>query len=134
LTRETRYCRFPLEQAERLALALSKDNDKLTEYFYLKRNILRAHVRIPGNQELWLLNMHAEAFSDDKIRHEHILTFLEVMSELADKGATGGWRRRFQLPSRLVQTESKDFPDDCTNGRFDNDDYTGEEHWLERPV
>ena len=123
--------RWPILDAQRLALALSEDDSALTRYFYLKRNILRARIPLPGLSDLWVLNMHAEAFSKDHIRVEHIKTFAQVMADLA---ADGGWvvgGGDFNtIPPGSDRVNG--FPDDCTtDSRFPNDDYAGEEHYLD---
>lgn len=122
--------RYPIDHAERLALALSKEDGAATRYFYLKRNILRARVELPEAADLWLANMHAEAFSKDDIRVEHIRTFGSVMTELADQGywVVGGGDFNTVPPA---STQVAGFADDCSDARFENDDYTGEEHYLD---
>jgi endonuclease/exonuclease/phosphatase family metal-dependent hydrolase len=123
--------RWPIVGAERLALALSAEETALTRYFYLKRNILRARIPLPGAKELSVLNMHAEAFSKDDIRVEHIKTFAEVMGEIDAAGGWGVGGGDFNtIPPRSDRV--KGFADDCrTDARFANDDYTGEEHYLD---
>lgn len=121
--------RWPIHEAERLALAQSRANSAVVNYFYLKRNILRGQVTV-GERDLWFLAMHAEAFSDDDIRKEHIAVFSQLLTELDAQGAhvvAGGDFNT--IPPGSMRLSG--FPDDCADGRYDNDDYTGEEHYLD---
>ena len=118
--------RWPIEDAERLALALSAEESTLTRYFYLKRNILRTRIPLPGARPVWAVTIHTEAFSEDRIRREHIRTLEGVLDEVSAAGnqfVAGGDFNTVPPGSARV----KDFPDDCADGRFESDDYTGEE-------
>lgn len=123
--------RWPLRDATRIALALREEDSALTRYFYLKRNVLRAQVEVPGLTDFFLVDVHAEAFSKDGTKRKHIDSFKEVLDELDAAGATfvGGGDLN-ALPPGSPRTAA--FPDevDC-QGRFGADDYTGEEDWLQ---
>jgi endonuclease/exonuclease/phosphatase family metal-dependent hydrolase len=79
--------RWPLHDAERIQLPLRGDQDALTRYFYLRRNILKARIELPGHAGLWVLNIHADAFSTDDTKHKHIIRFKEELDKLAATGA-----------------------------------------------
>ncbi len=122
--------RWPLANAERLALPLIGSQDALTNYFYLKRNILRATIESAAGR-LWLVNTHTEAFAEDETKREHLTTFAQVLDALDDAG------ERFVAGGDLNAvppdaTRRADFPDDaCGDARFEGDDYTGQETWLD---
>lgn len=80
--------RWPIVDAERIPLALRSDQDALTQYFYLRRNILKAEIdgpfSIPDN--LYVVNIHATAFSTDDTKLKHLEKFKEVLDEIDEEG------------------------------------------------
>jgi endonuclease/exonuclease/phosphatase family metal-dependent hydrolase len=123
--------RWPFAEAQRLALPLIGDQDGLTRYFYLRRNILRTQVALPGADDFYALNVHTSAFAEDDTKLEQLALLQEVLGEVsasAGRFVVGGDLNSLPPRSRRVAG----FPDDdCTDGRFDPDDYSGEESWLE---
>lgn len=122
--------RWPLLDAERIALPLVGEQDALTRYFYLKRNILKARIAVPGFDNLWAFNVHAEAFSKDgtKLRQiERLKAELDIVDAAGGLFIAGGDLN--SLPPGSPQRSS--FADDCQGGRYSGDDYTGEETWLD---
>lgn len=55
--------RYPIDQQERLALPLIDEQDGLTQYFFLRRCLLTARIRIPGVEPLRCACVHASAFT-----------------------------------------------------------------------
>lgn len=132
--------RWPLHHAERIQLPLRGDQDALTKYFYLRRNILKAKIEIPGHADLWLLNIHADAFSTDDTKHKHIIRFKDELDKLAAAGAAFIAGGDFNmLPPGSDSTDFCDedrCPDEHFHGPGDNpfhkegSCYTPERDWL----
>ena len=79
--------RWPLARAERIALPLVGAYDRLTQYFYLKRNILLAEIAVPSLPgPLAVVCTHAEAFSPDDTRRRHLERFAALLDELDARG------------------------------------------------
>lgn len=120
--------RWPIAEAVRIALPPAAEQSAITRYFYLKRNILKTRLDVGGN-ELYVLDVHTEAFSDDA-RKRHLERFEDELDALDAAGAwlvAGGDLNSIPRGSPL----RRDFPDDCDDARFEGDDYTGEDDWLD---
>ena len=123
--------RWPLDRATRLALPLRTDQDALTQYFYLHRAVLRARVQIPGHGDLWLVNVHTDAYGQDGTKRRHIERFQREMDALDDAGelVVGGGDLNTLPPGT---TKLYDFADTvCTNEDFVADDYRPDAGWLD---
>lgn len=124
--------RWPIAEATRHALALMSELSGLERYFYLKRNVLDARLVVPDVGDVWIVATHAEAFSDDGTKRQHIEQFKAIMDRHAADGGlvVGGGDLNAIPPTSPVRDG---FPDvvACTDGRFDPDRYTGEEDWLD---
>ena len=123
--------RWPLKDAKRLALPLIGDHDALTQYFYLKRNMLKARVDLDLAQELWIVDVHAAAFATDDTKQTHVDLFTQ---ELRDLSADGAWVVGGGDLNCIPKGSERrtDFADDCfVDDRFAGDDYTGEDDWLD---
>ena len=57
--------KWPLERATSYPLPLIGSQDPLTQYFYLKRRILCAHLKLRDTCTIVLMNTHLEAFARD---------------------------------------------------------------------
>ncbi len=66
--------KWQITSAERIALPLIGEQDTLTQYFYLRRNILKTIIEIE-NMELPVLNTHTAAYSKDGTKKEQIDIF-----------------------------------------------------------
>ena len=86
--------RWEITDAERIKLPLRTDQDALTQYFYLRRNILKAKINIPElDTTLYAVNIHATAFATDNTKQKHIDKYEEVLEDLDSQGfifVTGG--------------------------------------------
>jgi len=85
--------RWKIEDAERIQLPLRTDQDALTQYFYLRRNILKAKIALPEHDNFYAVNIHATAFATDDTKEKHIDKYEEVLEELDSQGfifVTGG--------------------------------------------
>lgn len=70
--------KFPLQNAERIALPLIGEQSALVQYFYLRRNILQADISVE-NKAITLFNTHTSAYSTDNTKQLQ----LEKIKELA---------------------------------------------------
>ena len=86
--------RWKITDAERIQLPLRTDQDALTQYFYLRRNILKAKINILGlDTTLYAVNIHATAFATDDTKEKHIEKYKEVLDDLHSQDVlfvTGG--------------------------------------------
>ena len=119
------FSRWEIKNAERIQLALRTDQDILTQYFYLRRNILKAQIIIPDFQEIYAVNIHATAFATDDTKQKHIDEYKNLLDELDNSGAifvTGG-----DLNSIPPNASTQDFCllDMCDGEKFHNKDDGG---------
>ncbi len=85
--------RWKITDAERIQLPLRTDQDALTQYFYLRRNILKAKIVIDEDTDFYAVNIHATAFATDDTKQKHITRYKEVLDTLVNLEAifiTGG--------------------------------------------
>ncbi|MEA1881548.1 MAG: endonuclease/exonuclease/phosphatase family protein [Candidatus Marinimicrobia bacterium] len=85
--------KWELSEAERIKLPLRGDQDALTQYFYLRRNILKAKVAVPNQSAFYAVNIHATAFATDDTKQKHVDTYVSTLKDLHDAGTsfvTGG--------------------------------------------
>ena len=86
--------RWKITDAERIKLPLRADQEPLTQYFYLRRNILKAKINIPElDTTLYAVNIHATAFAKDDTKQKHIdeyVNVLNIIKENDEKFITGG--------------------------------------------
>ena len=121
--------RWELTDAVRYALPLRTDQDPITRQFYLKRNILKTKVAVPGAGAITLLNLHAAAFSRDGTKKKQIDALKKKMDELNSDNSffiAGGDFNTIPPGS----DKSVDFPDSKCEGEFEADDYREEKDWL----
>ncbi|MEE8409851.1 MAG: endonuclease/exonuclease/phosphatase family protein [Myxococcota bacterium] len=122
--------RWPFLEAERLAMPLIDAQDAITRYFYLRRNILRTSIDLPDADDLSVINVHTAAFAEDDTKRRQINLFKTVLDEVAAIG------RQFIAGGDLNSvppgtTQLTGYADNCDDARFDPDDYSGEESWLD---
>ena len=87
--------KYKLTDAERIQLCLRKDQDGLTQYFYLRRNIVKAKIPAltQGSKEFYAVDIHATAFATDDTKQQHIDKYVEILAEIQSSGdyfVTGG--------------------------------------------
>lgn len=123
--------RWPLNGGTRIALPLVSDFDTLKSYFYLKRNMLRAQLAVPGHDDVFVVDVHTEAFSKDGTKRQQIDQFKAELDRLVAEGfrfVAGGDLNA--LPPGTVKLSG--FEDArCTDEDFDADDFSAETDWLE---
>lgn len=126
--------KWPLTDATRIPLAPNETGDALKDYFYFRRNLIRAKVEIPGYDNFYVLNIHAEPFAtgakdDSHVKKQHIDAFKVEMDRLVAAGAivlAGGDFNA--LPEGSA--EYADFPDMVVQENIKPDDYDGEQLWM----
>ncbi len=121
--------KYPIQNATRYALPLVEEQDGLTQYFYLKRNYMRATVQVPA-APLQVLNIHTDAFGKDGTKGRQIDIFKRVMDRLDDANTwfiAGGDLNTLPPGS----TQIKDFPDSvCVEEDFQADNFEQERELL----
>ena len=73
--------RWEITEAERIQLPLRTDQDGLTQYFYLRRNILKTRIDVP-NRDFYAVCTHTTAFATDDTKQKHIEMFYETISSI----------------------------------------------------
>jgi endonuclease/exonuclease/phosphatase family metal-dependent hydrolase len=123
--------KWPIEHADRLALPLIGEQDPVTQYFYLKRNILRAKVAVPDKKPLWVANIHTAAFAKDGTKARQVEAFKRELAKLDEQGKTfvaGGDLNTVPPGAKKLQN----FPDSVCEGEdFQADDYTADQGVLD---
>ena len=74
--------KWPIENSERIQLPLRGDQDGLTQYFYLRRNILKSKININDEKEIYALCTHTTAFATDDTKQKHIDKFYDVLASI----------------------------------------------------
>jgi len=87
--------KYELTDAERIQLRLRTDQDGLTQYFYLRRNIVKAKIPAltQGAKDFYAVDIHATAFATDDTKQQHIDKYVETLAEIQSSGnyfVTGG--------------------------------------------
>jgi len=87
--------KYELTDAERIQLRLRTDQDDLKQYFYLRRNIVKAKIPAlaQNGKDLFAVNIHATAFATDDTKQQHINKYVEVLGDISATGnlfVTGG--------------------------------------------
>ncbi len=133
--------RWPLLNPERIALPLRSDQDALTQYFYLRRCIVKTEVEVSNAKRFYAVGVHAAAFSTDDTKQKHIDRFLQELIDINDAGfdfVAGG-----DLNTLPPGSDSTDFcmEDACPGESFhhagddpfhkEGSDYTNEADWLD---
>ena len=77
--------KWELKDAERYQLELRGDQDELTKYFYLRRNVLKTKVNMP-NASFYAVNTHLTAFATDDTKLKHIKGFKTVLDGIVENG------------------------------------------------
>ncbi len=116
---------WPIREATRLALPLISTQNFLVQYFYLKRNILKARLEIPGFGSLHVLNTHLAAFSQDGTRGRQLAELEEEMRALDEEGHrfVAGGDLNLLPPGTEVTGDFADVR--CEKEDFEGADYTG---------
>jgi endonuclease/exonuclease/phosphatase family metal-dependent hydrolase len=111
--------KYKLTDAERIQLRLRTDQDDLTQYFYLRRNIVKAKIPAlaQGSKDFYAVDIHATAFATDDTKQQHIDKYVETLAEIQSSGdyfVTGG---------DLNSVPPGSVTDFCLSDMCDGDDY-----------
>ncbi len=117
--------KFPLADAERIALSLRSDQSGIERYFYLKRNVLHARLVLEERPAVFVVATHAEAYAVDGTKLQHIDRFRAELDRLDDEGRTviGAGDLNTLPPDSDKQF---DFPDSACTEDYVADDYRAE--------
>ena len=112
--------RWEITDAERIQLPLRTDQDGLTQYFYLRRNILKTKIAVPNQNGFYSVCAHTTAFATDNTKQKHIKKFEQVLDALSAAGAmfiAGG-----DLNSVPSSADSTDYcmEDKCSGESYHN--------------
>lgn len=122
--------KHPLRAGTRIALALRKDQSGLERYFYLRRNLLRTELELPGGSAVALVAVHTEAYSKDGTKLAHIERFKQELDAFADTGQlVVGAGDLNTLPPGSAQVSG--FDDSACTEEYEADDYSRETEWLQ---
>jgi endonuclease/exonuclease/phosphatase family metal-dependent hydrolase len=118
--------KYPITQATRVALQQSMDQDWLTRFFYLRRNILDVTIALP-NDTLSVLATHLDAYSKDSTRWFQLQTLYRLAETKQHPMIIAGDLNTVPPGSKKL----KGFDDSvCKQEEFVMDDYTPEQTWL----
>ena len=122
--------KYPLSGAKRIALSLRAEQAGIERYFYLKRNVLYVRLEVPGKEPTYVVAVHADAYSKDGTKRQHIDRFKAALDSLSEQGDTviGAGDLNTLPPGTEKQVG---FPDSvCEDEEFIADDYREEADWL----
>ncbi len=80
-------CKYKLTNGERIPLPLIEEQSGIVQYFYLRRNILKAKTTIK-DKDLYLVTTHTSAYSTDGTRLKQLQQIKEEVSKLDAEGKT----------------------------------------------
>ena len=117
--------KYKLTDAERIQLRLRTDQDELTEYFYLRRNIVKAKIPAltQGTQDFYAVDIHATAFATDDTKQKHIDKYVETLAEIH----AGGDGDLFVTGGDLNSVPPGSITDFCESDMCDGEDYHTDE-------
>jgi len=118
--------RYPIDNAERIALPLIEEQSGFIQYFYLRRNVLKAQITDAQGQAITLLNAHTSAYAQDdtKVRQlELIKTEVDQLEASNMPFVVGGDFNALAPSSQQVDNFPDDVcPKDSDFSASDNDD------------
>ncbi len=119
--------RFPLENAKRYQLDQMEEQDAVTRFFYLRRNILRAEAVIAPGKRVAIYNTHLSAYSKDGTRKKQLAELENLLKKETLPFIAGGDFNTLPPGTKKV----KGFDDSvCEDDDFVMDDYTKELDYL----
>ena len=130
--------KWPIEEAQRIQLALRTDQSSFVQYFYLRRNILKTKINVPfTSNPFYAIVTHTTAFATDDTKQKHILGFKNILDDIVSSGfsfVAGGDLNA--IPPNATKTNYC-YDDQCEIGDYDPSDekkggcdFTEEINWL----
>lgn len=77
---------WPLADARRFQLPLRTDQDALTNYFYVRENLMQARVDIPGADSVYAVCTHLSSYATDDTKKRQVDECVEHIRTLANSG------------------------------------------------
>ena len=77
--------KYPLDNAERLALPFIDGQPSIVKYFYLRRNVLSADLKL-NNKTINILNTHTSAYSTDGTKKKQLEIIQKKVAKLDSEG------------------------------------------------
>lgn len=119
--------KYPLENAERIALPLIEEQSGFVQYFYLRRNILKCQIKDAQGRVVTLLNTHTSAFATDGTKEKQLQQIKAEVDQLEAAGQPfilGGDFNSLPPSSQQV----RDFADDACpqDSEFSTNDFSNE--------
>jgi endonuclease/exonuclease/phosphatase family metal-dependent hydrolase len=124
--------KWPIRQAKRHALPLIGTQGWLTQYFYLKRNVLTGRIEVPGWGPLWVANTHLTAFAKDDTSARQVEDVGALLGDLGRREAPFVFGGDLNLlPPGTEKTSG--FTDDakCNDPAYETPSYAERLHLLE---
>ncbi len=121
--------KWKIDKAVRIALPLIGNQDALTQYFYLRRNILKMKIDVGQSVPLYFVNTHTSAYSDDGTKKKQLDRIKDELESLNSDGflfVAGGDFNTLPPGTQKI----KDFDDSVCEEEFEADDYSSETDWL----
>jgi endonuclease/exonuclease/phosphatase family metal-dependent hydrolase len=78
--------RWELSDSERIQLDLMTDQEAIVQYFYLRRNIIKAKVEVPGKEPFYAVNTHLTAFATDDTKKKHVEKYISTLDDINNSG------------------------------------------------
>ncbi|GIV23685.1 MAG: endonuclease/exonuclease/phosphatase family protein [Bacteroidia bacterium] len=128
------FSRWPIDTAYRIPLPLVAAYPWWYRFFYLRRNLLVAHIPLPNRPDFWVINTHLEAYvpEPDSTRYFQLRILERFLDSLTAAGAL--WVAGGDFNTVPPGTKKlKDFDDNAckdVDPTFVADDYTREVEWL----
>ena len=79
--------KYELTNAERIPLSLIEEDPAIVQYFYLRRNILKANINV-ASKNFVLYNTHTSAYSDDGTKLKQLNTIKDEVDKTNSEGKT----------------------------------------------
>lgn len=135
------FSRWSPGEAIRIQLSLRGDQDALTRYFYLRLNILKTKINLPGLDNFYIVATHLSAFSTDDTKQKQVNELMRELSKLNDNNSYFIMGGDLNLLPPGAQKTDYCFEDICQGESYhgphddplhkEGSNYTPEKIWLQ---
>ena len=80
------FSKWKISDAVRIKLPIRGDQDAMTEYFYLRRCILKTKINLPGLDNFCAVTTHLSAFSTDDTKQKQVDVLIETLENIDSRG------------------------------------------------